>query len=282
MSAPASSPAALKKSQEDGQAPREAGTEETASPSSEPGVPSQARWVAPRSRPPVTRWEGAAIVFLTILVHGGIALGAYRDRHAPRTMKRWTKVEVDMNRPPPPPKPVPPPPPEPPKPQKAAPPPKPVAAVAKPEPEKPPPPEEPPPTDTGSSLPSDVDGELYRGSGGLGTAAPAPPPPPKPVAAPPPPPPVIAAKEGANYRFNPRPPYPSRAQREGWEGNVLLRVQVSPSGKPGTIQVQKSSGHQLLDDAAIEAVKRWTFTPATQGGVPISGWVTVPLSFRLQ
>jgi periplasmic protein TonB len=38
----------------------------------------------------------------------------------------------------------------------------------------------------------------------------------------------------------------------------------------------------VLDDAAIEAVKGWTFVPATQGGQPIAGWVTVPIDFRLQ
>jgi protein TonB len=188
-----------------------------------------------------------------------------------------------MMRPPPPKAVVPPPeppkpPPPPPKPVKALPP-KP-AAVAKPEPEKPAP--EPPPQDTGSSLPSEVDGELYAGSGGLGTAPPAPPPPKPVVAPPPPPPPVIQAREGANYLKNPRPPYPSRALREGWEGTTLLRVQVSPLGKPGTIQIQTSSGRSVLDDAALEAEKLWSFTPATQGGKPIGGWVTVPIVFKLQ
>ena len=105
------------------------------------------------------------------------------------------------------------------------------------------------------------------------------------VAAPPPPPPpapVIEAKEGANYLKNPRPAYPRRAQREGWQGSVLLRVRVLASGRPGDIAVQKSSGHEALDEAAAEAVKAWTFVPATQGGNPIAGWVNVPIEFRLQ
>lgn len=232
---------------------------------------------------PARRWEIVAIVFVTSLVHGGIAYGAHVESRKPRVTKRWTKVEVDMLRPPPPPPPqaaVPPP--EPPKPPpvkpKAAPKP---AAVTKPEPEKPAPPPPAPPPDTGSSLPSDPDGELYAGSGGLGVVPPAPPPP-KPAPPPPPPAPIIQAKEGANYLKNPRPPYPSRALREGWEGTTVLKVQVSPAGKPGVIQIYKSSGRSVLDEAAQDAVKAWTFTAATQGGAPISGWVTVPIVFKLQ
>jgi protein TonB len=38
----------------------------------------------------------------------------------------------------------------------------------------------------------------------------------------------------------------------------------------------------VLDEAAIEAVKGWSFVPATQGGVAVAGWVNVPLVFRLQ
>ena len=48
------------------------------------------------------------------------------------------------------------------------------------------------------------------------------------------------------------------------------------------VAVKRSSGRSLLDDAAKEAVKGWTFVPATQGGVAIPGWVEVPLVFKLQ
>ena len=273
MSLHAASSAQLENSEEDGQESIEEGTPvEGASlaPVSSDVPVAASRWTVPSAHSPARRWEVTALVILTILVHAGFAFGAHLDSKKPRAAKRWTKVEIDVSRPPPPPPPkavIPPP--EPPKPVKAAPPPKPLAAVEKVVPEKPTP-EPPPPQDTGSSLPSDPEGELFRGTGGLGTAAPAPPAP------------VIQAKEGANYLKNPRPPYPARAQREGWEGTTLLRVQVSPLGKPGSIQIQTSSGRSVLDDAAIEAVKRWTFTPATQGGTAISGWVTVPIVFKLQ
>ncbi|CAD5110171.1 energy transducer TonB [Zestomonas carbonaria] len=121
---------------------------------------------------------------------------------------------------------------------------------------------------------------------------PAPPPPPKPVEPPPAPPkevappppapaPVIPPSANAGYLRNPAPEYPSLAQRRGWEGTVLLRVHVLANGKPSDIQVQTSSGRDVLDQAAIRAVKRWSFVPAKRGDVAQNGWVSVPIDFRL-
>ncbi|PWB30660.1 energy transducer TonB [Pseudomonas sp. SDI] len=112
-------------------------------------------------------------------------------------------------------------------------------------------------------------------------------PPPAPVAAPAPPAPaapapVTPASANAAYLKNPAPEYPSLAQRRGWEGTVLLRVQVLASGKPGAIQIQQSSGRQQLDDAALAAVKRWSFVPAKQGDVAQDGWVSVPIDFKIR
>ncbi|HEY0285561.1 MAG TPA: energy transducer TonB [Pseudomonas sp.] len=116
---------------------------------------------------------------------------------------------------------------------------------------------------------------------------PAPPAPPQPVAAPAPPAPpapapVTPASANAGYLKNPAPEYPPLAMRRNWEGTVLLRVHVLASGKPGEIQIQKSSGHEQLDDAAQAAVKRWSFVPAKQGNDPIDGWVSVPIDFKIK
>lgn len=116
---------------------------------------------------------------------------------------------------------------------------------------------------------------------------PAPPVPAPPVAAPAPPAPpapkpVTPASASAGYLKNPAPEYPSLAMRRGWEGTVLLRVHVLASGKPGEIQIQKSSGRDQLDDAALAAVKRWSFVPAKQGDVAQDGWVSVPIDFKIK
>lgn len=116
---------------------------------------------------------------------------------------------------------------------------------------------------------------------------PAPPAPPQPVAAPAPaappvPQPVTPASASAGYLHNPAPQYPSLAMRRGWEGTVLLRVHVLASGNPGEIQIQKSSGRDQLDAAALAAVKRWSFVPAKQGDVARDGWVSVPIDFKIK
>jgi protein TonB len=236
-------------------------------------------WPAPAPRPVLRRSELALVLVLSAVLHAGIATAAYRSDDAPQP-KRISRVEIDLARPPEKPKPILPAavPPPPPKVVKQ----EPKPAITTPivnTPVEPPPVE--PPTDTGSSAPAEEGGELFAGNGGLGNA---PPPPPAPVA---PTPavvaaPVVQAREGANYAKNPRPAYPRQAKREGWEGTTLLRVSVQPSGKPGAVKLQKSSGHDVLDEAAIAAVEKWTFTPATQGGTPIGGSVTVPIVFRLQ
>ncbi|MDB6144200.1 MAG: hypothetical protein JWP80_3244 [Pseudomonas sp.] len=116
---------------------------------------------------------------------------------------------------------------------------------------------------------------------------PAPPAPPQPVAAsappaPPAPKPLTPPSVGAGYLHNPAPEYPALAMRRGWEGTVLLRVQVLASGKPGEIQIQKTSGRDQLDEAALAAVKRWSFVPAKQGDVAQDGWVSVPIDFKIK
>ncbi|WP_397450510.1 energy transducer TonB [Pseudomonas sp. NA-150] len=116
---------------------------------------------------------------------------------------------------------------------------------------------------------------------------PAPPAPPQPVAAPAPPAPaapkpVTPASAGAGYLHNPAPDYPALAMKRGWEGTVLLRVHVLASGKPGEIDIQKTSGHDQLDEAALAAVKRWSFVPAKQGDVAQDGWVSVPIDFKIK
>lgn len=86
----------------------------------------------------------------------------------------------------------------------------------------------------------------------------------------------------ANYEFNPKPNYPRIARSRGWQGKVLLRVQVSTAGKSDTVSVHKSSGHEILDESAIEAVKQWRFIPARRGDTPVASSVVVPILFTLQ
>lgn len=80
---------------------------------------------------------------------------------------------------------------------------------------------------------------------------------------------------------NPAPRYPYSARRRRQEGRVTLRVQVSATGRTTAVVVRNSSGHGLLDDAAVEVVRRWRFVPARKSGIAVAGVVDVPIVFRL-
>ncbi len=84
------------------------------------------------------------------------------------------------------------------------------------------------------------------------------------------------------YAQNPKPAYPQEAREKGYEGEVILRVEVLPNGRVGQIEVKNSSGYELLDRSALTAVKQWKFVPAKKGDTPIPLWVNIPIKFQLQ
>jgi protein TonB len=90
---------------------------------------------------------------------------------------------------------------------------------------------------------------------------------------------VVQAKP--DYLRNPPPKYPRLARERGWEGAVLLRVQVLTDGTAGEVTLSQSSGYKILDDAALFAVKTWKFSPARLGPLAINSWVEIPISFKL-
>lgn len=79
----------------------------------------------------------------------------------------------------------------------------------------------------------------------------------------------------------PPPEYPRIARVRHLEGTVLLEVDVSSAGTPLEVRIWKSSGHQVLDRAALEAVRAWRFRPAHRGGRAEESTVRVPVTFRL-
>ena len=81
---------------------------------------------------------------------------------------------------------------------------------------------------------------------------------------------------------NEPPAYPRVARQRGQEGIVELRVQVRADGTCGEVVVDKGSGHRVLDRAAVKAVRRWRFRPATRDGRPVDDWIAVPVEFDLE
>ncbi len=79
-----------------------------------------------------------------------------------------------------------------------------------------------------------------------------------------------------------RPPYPPFAQRSNQEGTVLLKIYVTDEGRVGRVEVAKTSGWPLLDNAAMEGVRDWLVKPGEKYNKPVCMWAEVPVSFRLE
>lgn len=90
---------------------------------------------------------------------------------------------------------------------------------------------------------------------------------------------VRAARPKGGYQV--RPVYPESARRAGIQGTTLLRIHIEADGHVSDVSVQRSAGHQSLDEAAAEAVRRWRFEPALNSAGPVSMWAVVPVEFRI-
>jgi len=90
---------------------------------------------------------------------------------------------------------------------------------------------------------------------------------------------VRAARPRGGYQV--RPVYPESARRAGIQGTTLLRIYIERDGRVGDVSVQRSAGHQALDEAAADAVRRWRFEPALNSTGPVSIWALVPVEFRI-
>jgi protein TonB len=80
---------------------------------------------------------------------------------------------------------------------------------------------------------------------------------------------------------NKAPAYPAEARRKRYEGTVMLFVEVNEDGSVGRASIEASSGYEILDRAALDAVKQWKFTPAQQDGRSVRSEGRVPIEFVL-
>lgn len=122
------------------------------------------------------------------------------------------------------------------------------------------------------------------------SAAAAPPLGPAPAAAAEPAPPAVAAPPpkllpdaAVQYLEPPRVEYPRLSQKRGETGLVLVRAYIgSGGGAPHSAQVEQSSGHARLDQAAVAAVHKARFKPYAEAGRPVQGWALIPIRFELE
>ncbi|MBN2361526.1 MAG: TonB family protein [Deltaproteobacteria bacterium] len=230
------------------------------------------------------RFEGVGVYTLAALValgaHGAISAGASQLKEP----KKATRVEMAMVKQPPKPEP---PKPEPPKPEPAKPKPKPKPEVVQPvvKPETPPP-NQPPPSEkpskpipivtgislnstvsgsggvavrVGNTLYGDVNKEKFVPSSDVKPYVPAP---------------AFAPVKTHEITEEPeilkeiKAPMPEAAKRAGVQGTVVLKVEVKKDGTVRNVTVVKGIGYGL-DEAAVEAMKKFLFKPAKVNGKPV-------------
>ncbi len=85
----------------------------------------------------------------------------------------------------------------------------------------------------------------------------------------------------AEYLKNPAPVYPISAKSRNIQGKVFIDVLVKVDGTPDRVVVSRSSGSDVLDQAALSAVKKWRFIPAKRGDKSVEASVVVPVEFKI-
>lgn len=80
---------------------------------------------------------------------------------------------------------------------------------------------------------------------------------------------------------NPSPEYPEMGVFLGYQGDVIIRIRVSAKGDSAGVEILRSSGHKVLDDSAINALRKWRFTPTKHDNTPMNDYVIITVSYVL-
>jgi protein TonB len=89
----------------------------------------------------------------------------------------------------------------------------------------------------------------------------------------------VGILEPSKLIYKVSPVYPALASRAHVQGTVVLEAVVDEEGSVSTLKVL--SGHPLLVDAALQAVKQWRYSPTVMNGEPVPVIATVTVIFRL-
>ena len=76
------------------------------------------------------------------------------------------------------------------------------------------------------------------------------------------------------------PVYPEEARKDKIEGEVYVEVSIDTAGRVWNARILKSS-QPVLNQAALDAAKQWTFTPAVKDKKKVAITITMPFRFKL-
>ena len=95
---------------------------------------------------------------------------------------------------------------------------------------------------------------------------------------------AAASKLIDNPTFTARPGpvnYPRQARRRGLEGTVWIEIELNADASQKALNVIESSGHSVLDEAALKDVAKWQLSQVFENGIAIAYRVQVPVRFKL-
>ena len=76
--------------------------------------------------------------------------------------------------------------------------------------------------------------------------------------------------------------YPRNARAEGWEGTVVIKLRILPSGKVETVEFAEKSPYESLNEAAFQTIQQaQPFPPFSRGLTLQSITVNIPIKFTL-
>ena len=75
--------------------------------------------------------------------------------------------------------------------------------------------------------------------------------------------------------YAPRPEYPLGARKNHWTGAGIFACKIRPDGTVASVDVLRSTGHEILDQAASAAFRQWRFHPGDMKRIkiPINFWM---------
>ena len=132
----------------------------------------------------------------------------------------------------------------------------------------------PPEPAAGSGVLGGAGGDILGGLGGGSSSAPPPPPKAAPSRIK-----LGGQVQAAKIVAQPQPLYPALARQARIQGNVVLHAIIDKDGRVGQLEVV--SGHPLLVQSALDAVKQWRYQPTQLNGDPVEVDTTITVTFVL-